>query len=114
MVKCSFCSTEIPKGTGKMYVRKDGRVFYFCSNKCNKNMIKLGRKPVKFKWTRDESAVTAKNAKAKPEIKKVAPKKAEVKQVKSDAKPEAKAEVKAELKKEAKAPSDSVKEKKEE
>lgn len=68
MVKCTFCSSEIPKGTGKMYVRKDGRVFYFCSNKCNKNMFKLGRKPVNFKWTRDLTEVNV-VSKDKPEVK---------------------------------------------
>jgi len=85
MVKCSFCSSELPKGTGKMFVRKDGRVFYFCSNKCEKNMLKLGRKPVKFKWTRDQTEV---KAKAQPEVKQ-APKaeaKAATKEVKSEAK----------------------------
>ncbi len=49
-MKCSFCGREIRPGTGKMYVRNDGRVFYFCSSKCEKNMIKLGRIPRKVKW----------------------------------------------------------------
>ena len=50
MVKCSFCGNEIEKGTGKMFVRNDGKLFYFCSNKCNKNMLKLKRKPAKVRW----------------------------------------------------------------
>ncbi|AEA46487.1 50S ribosomal protein L24e [Archaeoglobus veneficus] len=49
---CSFCGEEIEIGTGKMYVRRDGRVLYFCSNKCEKNMLKLGRNPRKLKWTK--------------------------------------------------------------
>ncbi len=49
---CSFCGEEIEVGTGKMYVRRDGRVFYFCSGKCEKNMLKLKRNPRKLKWTR--------------------------------------------------------------
>ncbi|MBU7009969.1 MAG: 50S ribosomal protein L24e [Theionarchaea archaeon] len=53
-MKCNFCGKEIEKGTGKMYVRKDGSVLYFCSGKCEKNMIKLGRKPRKFKWAQQE------------------------------------------------------------
>lgn len=51
MVKCSFCSSEIPQGTGKMYVKKDGTLFYFCSRKCDKNLLKLGRSRTKTKWT---------------------------------------------------------------
>ena len=31
---CSFCGNEIEPGTGKLYVKKDGTVFYFCKNKC--------------------------------------------------------------------------------
>ena len=48
---CSFCGKEIEPGTGKMYVTKDGRVYYFCSSKCYKNMIELGRVPRKVRWT---------------------------------------------------------------
>ena len=40
------------KGTGKMFVRTDGRILYFCSMKCEKNMLKLSRKPRQAKWTR--------------------------------------------------------------
>ncbi|KYK30891.1 MAG: 50S ribosomal protein L24e [Theionarchaea archaeon] len=53
-MKCNFCEKDIEKGTGKMYVRKDGSVLYFCSSKCEKNMVKLRRKPRKFKWARPE------------------------------------------------------------
>jgi large subunit ribosomal protein L24e len=49
---CSFCGEEIEVGTGKMYVRRDGRVLYFCSGKCEKNMLKLKRNPRKLKWTK--------------------------------------------------------------
>ena len=51
MAKCSFCGKDIPKGTGKMFVRKDGSYENFCSNKCDKNMVKLNRNPQKTKWT---------------------------------------------------------------
>jgi large subunit ribosomal protein L24e len=51
MVKCDFCGTDIPRGTGKIFVRKDGSKLNFCSMKCEKNMIKLGRKPRKIAWT---------------------------------------------------------------
>ncbi len=51
MVKCTFCKIEVGKGTGKMFVKKDGTIFNFCSNKCEKNMLKLKRNPRYYKWT---------------------------------------------------------------
>ena len=36
MDMCNFCEQEIPKGTGKLYVKKDGKMINFCSNKCHK------------------------------------------------------------------------------
>jgi len=53
MVKCSFCGQEIPKGTGKMLIKNDGKILYFCSRKCEKNMIELKRNPKKVKWTEE-------------------------------------------------------------
>lgn len=50
MVKCSFCGKNIERGTGKMFVKKDGKILYFCSNKCEKNMLKLKRKSIRVKW----------------------------------------------------------------
>jgi len=52
MPKCSFCGNTIEKGTGKMFVKKDGKLLYFCSSKCEKNMLKLRRKPIKTRWSR--------------------------------------------------------------
>ncbi|MEM0150812.1 MAG: 50S ribosomal protein L24e [Thermoplasmata archaeon] len=49
---CSFCGNEIEPGTGKMYVKKDGSILYFCSSKCQKNMLKLGRNPKNVRWTK--------------------------------------------------------------
>ena len=49
--KCSFCYRDIEPGTGKMYVKKDGSVFNFCTNKCYKNMIELKRIPRTTAWT---------------------------------------------------------------
>jgi large subunit ribosomal protein L24e len=51
MVKCSFCGSDLPIGGGKLYAKKDGTSFYFCSTKCEKNALKLNRKPVKTRWT---------------------------------------------------------------
>jgi large subunit ribosomal protein L24e len=50
MHKCSFCGSDIEIGTGKMFVKKDGTVFYFCSSKCEKNK-RLGRIPRRIEWT---------------------------------------------------------------
>ena len=51
MVKCSFCGKDIEKGKGKMFVKNDGKILYFCSSKCEKNMLKLRRKPRDQRWT---------------------------------------------------------------
>lgn len=50
-MKCSFCGSEAPLGTGLMYVKKEGTVFFFCSSKCERNLLKLKRNPRKSKWT---------------------------------------------------------------
>ena len=50
---CSFCGKEIEPGTGRMYVKKDGTVLYFCSSKCYKNMMELHRVPRRVRWTRE-------------------------------------------------------------
>ena len=63
MIKCTFCGTEITKGTGKLYVKKDGKTFNFCSSKCEKNMIILKRIPRKIQWTeawREQKSTTKK------------------------------------------------------
>jgi len=49
---CSFCGDEIEPGTGKMYIKKDASIFFFCTNKCQKNMIKLKRVPRRVRWTK--------------------------------------------------------------
>lgn len=51
MAKCTFCGTGIEKGTGKIYVKKDGKIFNFCSRKCEKNMLLLKRKPIRTRWS---------------------------------------------------------------
>ena len=50
MKKCTFCGTQIEPGTGKMVVKKDGTIQYFCSTKCQNNS-KLGRVPRRTEWT---------------------------------------------------------------
>jgi large subunit ribosomal protein L24e len=50
-MKCSFCKKNIAPGTGKMFVKNDGTVYFWCSSKCEKN-FKLGRNPKKIKWSK--------------------------------------------------------------
>ena len=52
MARCSFCENVIKPGTGKVFVRKTGKLLNFCSNKCEKNLLKLKRKPATVKWTK--------------------------------------------------------------
>jgi len=49
---CTFCGDEIEPGTGRMYIKKDGVIFNFCSSKCFKNLVVLGRVPRRTTWTR--------------------------------------------------------------
>ncbi|MCL2711885.1 MAG: 50S ribosomal protein L24e [Methanomassiliicoccaceae archaeon] len=65
---CSFCGAEIEPGTGKMFVKKDGTVLNFCTNKCYKNMIELKRVPRTTRWT--EKFKTEKKARLKAAEKK--------------------------------------------
>ncbi len=48
---CTFCKGPIEPGTGKMYVKKDGAKFLYCSNKCQKNHLVLKRVNRYEKWT---------------------------------------------------------------
>jgi large subunit ribosomal protein L24e len=49
--KCSFCGAEFPAGTGMMYVRNDGTILWFDSNKCKKSSLQFKRDARKLKWT---------------------------------------------------------------
>ncbi len=40
-----------------MYVKNDGKIFHFCSSKCENNTLKLGRKPRTTKWTLEYKAL---------------------------------------------------------
>jgi len=52
MARCSFCNEIITTGTGMIYVKKEGKVLNFCRKKCEKNMLKLGRRALDMQWTR--------------------------------------------------------------
>jgi len=53
MVKCTFCGINISEGTGKMLILNTGNINNYCSNKCEKNHLKLKRTPRNIKWTED-------------------------------------------------------------
>jgi large subunit ribosomal protein L24e len=57
MAKCDFCKKKIDQGTGKMYIKKDGKIMHFCSMKCEKNLLKLNRKPRTTKWTEEYHSI---------------------------------------------------------
>jgi len=63
MPKDSFSGETIPKGTGHMYVKKDGTVYWFRNQKTEKNLLKLKRKPNETKWT--EASLREKEIKSK-------------------------------------------------
>lgn len=52
MTSCSFCGGAIERGSGKLYVKKDGTVFHFCSSKCQHNQLDLKRVNRYTKWTK--------------------------------------------------------------
>ena len=70
-----------------MYIKKDGTVYYFCQNKCQKNLLKLRRVPHRTRWTSRyaemKSVRMAPERKEKPKKKKKTVKKVVVKKAKS-------------------------------
>ncbi|MFH7902876.1 MAG: 50S ribosomal protein L24e [Candidatus Aenigmatarchaeota archaeon] len=52
-MKCSFCDSEIKLGTGKMYVTSFGKIYFFCSSKCEKNFL-MNRSLKVHKWLKNE------------------------------------------------------------
>ena len=52
MPTCSFCGNNYGVGSGMTFVQKSGKILRFCSAKCEKNMLKLGRKARNLKWTK--------------------------------------------------------------
>ena len=84
-------------GTGKLFVKRDGTVLSFDSNKCYKNMIELGRIPRTTTWTRAaarEKAIAKGAAEAAAKPKEEAPAGKKAKKAKKE--PEKKAEAKEE------------------
>lgn len=44
-MNCSYCTAEIEKGTGMMFVRRNGTVRHYCSQRCYKFNILMNRRP---------------------------------------------------------------------
>ena len=51
-MKCNFCGDAVERGTGKLLVKKTGKIFGFCSRRCEKNLTKLNRVPRTTRWTK--------------------------------------------------------------
>lgn len=49
--ECNFCGNVVEPGTGKLYIKKDGTRFTFCSGKCQINHLGLKRVARRVKWT---------------------------------------------------------------
>lgn len=67
MPKCSFCGEGLSEGKGKMLVRNDYRVLYFCDSKCHKNFA-MGRNAKKVGWVRKKLHNKIQATKAQKEI----------------------------------------------
>ncbi len=48
-MECSFCGSEIKKGTGIVYAKLDGTVYNLCSKRCKENVV-MKKDKRKFKW----------------------------------------------------------------
>jgi len=90
---CTFCGTDIEPGTGSVYVKNDGSLFYLCSSKCRRNQTQLKRTARRLKWTEvyeerlRRRAQAAKKKKAKPKSKTKKETKAPAKKKESTTKP---------------------------
>jgi len=54
-MKCSFCGEALKQGSGKMVVKNDGKLLYYCSSKCQGN-VRLGRDAKAVRWTKAYAA----------------------------------------------------------
>jgi large subunit ribosomal protein L24e len=70
---CSFCGSPIEPGTGLLYVKRDGTRYQFCSSKCRRNLLDLGRVPRTVKWTKHYIKGLGKGASMQARGKKAAP-----------------------------------------
>lgn len=56
VTRCSYCRSIIEPGTGTMLVLNDGRIFNYCSRKCEK-LLNMGRSPRRLKWAQPRQKV---------------------------------------------------------
>lgn len=49
---CSFCGYPLEPGSGTMFIKKDGSVYYFDKRRCQVSLLKQGRLARRIKWTR--------------------------------------------------------------
>lgn len=75
MTKCVFCGSEESPYRGVHLIKNDGSVSFFCSGKCRKNALNLGRDRKKIKWTeaygitQEKKAASDKRAVDRAEVK---------------------------------------------
>jgi large subunit ribosomal protein L24e len=70
-MKCVFCGKDESLHKGMSVIFNDGSVNYYCSSKCRKNSLRLGRDRRRIKWTeayrlkmQKEAGAKAREAKA--------------------------------------------------
>lgn len=51
LAKCVYCGVEQEDYLGTYLIKNDGTNNYYCSSKCKKNHLKLGRDKRRMKWT---------------------------------------------------------------
>jgi len=69
MPRCSFCKKNYEFPRGLSYIMNDGNILYFCSSKCRKNKLKLGRDNKKVNWVRKQVFEEAEGSAVKAESK---------------------------------------------
>jgi large subunit ribosomal protein L24e len=67
MAFCTFCNNQIPKGTGEIYVLRDGTMLNFCSSKCKVNSIDNKREGRLMKWTSKQEVLSSERKEEKKE-----------------------------------------------
>lgn len=51
LARCVFCGKDYEDYVGTYLIRNEGTAVYYCSLKCHKNHLKLGRDKRRLKWT---------------------------------------------------------------
>lgn len=49
---CTYCGNPLEPGTGSMFVKRDGSVYYFDQRRCHQALLKFGRLARNIKWTK--------------------------------------------------------------